>query len=63
MDKKCPVCQGKGLEDDGHTCAYCGGGGNVSEEARHQYLNFLKEPLKRETIKGIFKPIRPEPHE
>lgn len=61
MDAKCPVCRGKGVEDDHLTCAYCGGDGNVSEEARRQYLEYLlKEPMKPETIKGIFKPIRPE---
>lgn len=61
MDAKCPVCQGKGVEEDDLTCTYCGGDGSVSEEARRQYLEYLlKEPLNPESVKKIFKPIRPD---
>lgn len=64
LDRKCPACHGSGLEEDELTCAFCGGDGAVSSEARRQYLEFvLKEPLKSKTIKDIFKPIRPDPLE
>jgi len=57
---KCPVCK-DGKEDDGLSCTYCDGTGKVSREAHRQYLEFLlKEPLKKESIKKIFKPIRDE---
>lgn len=56
----CPVCKGSGVEDDGLTCAFCVDG-SVSEEARRQYLEYiLKEPLEKESLRKIFKPIKPE---
>lgn len=36
----------------------------MSEEARRQYLEYLmKEPLDPESVKNIFKPIRPDSNE
>jgi hypothetical protein len=56
----CPMCKGT-KEVGGGTCAYCGGDGEVTEEARRQWLEYLlKEPLKNESIRKIFKPIKPE---
>ena len=57
---KCPVCNGKGIEADGLTCAFCVDG-LVSEEARRQYLEYLeKKPVTREQLREIFRPIKPE---
>lgn len=51
----CPCCKGTG-SDGGHMCAYCGGERRVSEEARDQWLEYMKKPEK--DIEKTFRPIR-----